>query len=112
MPRKHAQWVAAVSAIGVIVIVLVGGQLLAIQRSDAASAGLGRNERDAATTSAQLFWDNPFQQLAFRAYGVTRVPRSGPDRCTGSDEGPMYRVTAYTLFGLQLDQSDCGATTP
>ena len=103
---------AAVTVVGVIVGVLLVGQLLAIQRSDAASSGLAPSERDAASTSARLFWDNPFQRLAFRAYGVTRVTRSGPDRCTGSSEGSMYRVTAYTLFGVELDHIDCGATWP
>jgi hypothetical protein len=108
--RRHRGAAVTGLAVGVVIAVLVAGQILAIRRADAASVGVTAFERDQATVSAHTFWDNPFQRLAFRAYGVQRIPRSGLDGCAGTTEGPMYRVTAYALFGIELDHISCGLT--
>lgn len=110
LPRHRSAAVAGL-VVAVVVAVLATGQILAIRRGDAASVGVASLERDQATVSAQTFWDNPLQRLAFRAYGVQRVPRSGPDECAGTTAGPLYRVTAYTLFGIELDKLTCGLTS-
>jgi len=108
---EHLGGVVTVVLLSIFVGLPLAGQLLADQQADVASAGVGQAERASLIGAARIFWDNPFQRVAFRAYAVTRIPDvdAGPDQCGGGTEGPMFLVTAYTLFGVRLDSISCRA---
>ena len=98
-------------AIAMVVSVVIGtltvGQVLADARADEESAGIAPEQRTAVISSAYSAWDNPFQRMAFHAYGLHPIASGGPDQCGGGDEGPMFEVTGYTLFGIALDTMTC-----
>ncbi len=102
---------AAVVA-AVIVAIVVMGQFTANLQADAGSTAIGQEERNAVVEQARIFWDNPFQRLAFRAFAVRPVDGTGPDPCGGREDTRMYEVTAYTLFGVALDRINCRASSP
>ena len=95
------------AAVTVVIGTLTVGQVLANARADEESAGIAPEQRTAVISSAYSAWDNPFQRMAFRAYGLHPIASGGPDQCGGGDEGPMFEVTGYTLFGIALDTMTC-----
>ena len=91
---------------GVIGVVILG-QVLANARADEESAGIAPEQRAAVIGNAYSAWDNPFQHIAFRAVGLHAIASGGPDQCGGVNEGPMFEVTGYTLFGIELATITC-----
>lgn len=93
----------------IAVTVLATSVALANLSADAASTGLPTAERDEVVALAREHWDNPFQRLVFRAFGVSRRPDTGgavpAGRCEDALAGVSSRtwaVTAYTFLGLPV----------
>jgi hypothetical protein len=97
------------AVVTVVIGTVILGQIIANARADEESAGIGQAERAAVAEAAHLFWDNPFQRMVFRAYGLRAIATGGPDQCGGGETGPLFEVTAYTLFGIELDAITCRA---
>ena len=95
----------AVAVMGLVVILLVVGQVVASGRAAGESSGGTAEERAMVRDAAYSHWDNAAQRVVFRAYAVRRTgPATG--RCAAEADGDQstWEVTAYTLFGIPLDR--------
>jgi hypothetical protein len=95
----------AVAIAGLLLILLVVGQVVASGRAAGESSGGTPALRSMVRDMAYGHWDNAAQRVVFRAYAVRRTgPATG--RCAAVTDGDQstWEVTAYTLFGIPLDR--------